>query len=362
MLLLAWIRPSQISFNFSLLVLFRITSWLSSYSFSQPGEISVLKLKLILPLILVLIAGCTKTYLVKSGAAAPTAEQCSHCHISIYEEWRNSAHARAYVNPVFKQQTANYRISICLNCHAPVTIFAPEKITTRDYLRAEGVTCISCHLLQDKLHGPLNIPNPLPPHPVGENNPFFKQSKLCGQCHQKVYAQWEKWTPGQAPKKTCQECHMPSQRRRLIQDLPWRLVQPVHDTKTHSFTWHNEAVYKKAVQIDIRRVLASLSGTKGELSIEANELGHSLPTGDYGYHEVVIILTLEDEWGNTVADKVMSLFVETDTAIKPGEEKVIPFSLADPGAKGHLLRARVINTSFDRTKQIVLAEARYHVN
>lgn len=343
-------------------MLFRLTSWLSSYSFSQPGEISVLKLKLILPLILVLIAGCTKTYLVKSGPAAPTAEKCGHCHISIYEEWRNSAHARAYVNPVFKKLTANYRISFCLNCHAPVTIFAPEKITTRDYLRAEGVTCISCHLLQDKLHGPLNIPNPIPPHPVGENNTFYKQSKLCGQCHQKAYAEWGKWDSGQTQKKTCQECHMPSQRRRLIQDLPWRLVQPVHDTKRHSFTWQYESLYKKAVEVKITQVFFSAAQTQGNLVVKGNELGHSLPTGDYGYHEVAIILTLEDEWGKTVADKIQSLFVETDTSLKAGEERIMPFSLPDKGANGYRLRARVIKTSFDRSQQFILTETVYKFN
>jgi len=145
----------------------------------------------------------------------------------------------------------------------------------------------------------------------------------------------------------------------LIQDFPWRLVQPVHDTRRHTFSWEDPDLYKKAVNLRFQDIKAYPGRVEGKLLIVSQELGHSLPTGDYGYHEITLIISLEDEWGKVIADRLKSMFVETKDSIKPGEKRILSFDLPDPKEKGRLLRARIIKSSFDRRRKLVFSEVIY---
>lgn len=87
------------------------------------------------------------------GVLAPTAEECGSCHVEQYTEWQKTAHARAFVSSEFKSRSDDDQEQDCLFCHIPGGVLDPAR-KVRWYNRSEGVTCVSCHLHKQSMHGP----------------------------------------------------------------------------------------------------------------------------------------------------------------------------------------------------------------
>lgn len=268
---------------------------------------------------------------------------------------------RSYRSPDFRKITAGYRIEECLPCHAPEAILEGGKVRLRSWRREEGVTCVSCHWLNDRLHGPLDIPNPFPPHPVGENDLRFRQSGLCGQCHREALGEWEAWKGSAAPegglKPTCQDCHMPERQRELIQDLPWRWLQSRKRTGQHTWDPRDERSLSKAVELEVLVDDSRHGEVAGRVRVRNHGLGHALPTGGYGYAEVALLITLEDPWDIALDRQTQSFYQELKSSIQAGQETVIPYRLLNPMDKGAKVRAQLIRTSFDRKNRWMITRA-----
>ncbi|MEW4486753.1 multiheme c-type cytochrome [Thalassoglobus sp. JC818] len=86
----------------------------------------------------------------------PSAKACAKCHPQHFREWSVSPHAYAQLSPVFNAMS-NKLIELtngtlgdfCIRCHTPVGMALNEPINMSNLYRhtaaREGVTCISCH-------------------------------------------------------------------------------------------------------------------------------------------------------------------------------------------------------------------------
>ena len=203
---------------------------------------------------------------VFSETAYPSAQQCASCHQKIYDEWSSSNHAYASISPMFHKfdQTINDLSqgtvgNFCMRCHSGVGSAMGEKreapLWDRKPVAREGVTCISCHRVNEeygKVNGerrivPGDIHQPVYGPTNGDvlkevikNKSFHKiatdptergtkihaqaiqfktidQSEFCMSCHQvavhpgiKLEVVWEQYRASPAMKKgtTCIACHM----------------------------------------------------------------------------------------------------------------------------------------------------------
>ena len=58
---------------------------------------------------------------IPEGLTSLKAESCGQCHREIYDEWKTSIHAHAYVDPFFQAYwKKDKNIWVCLNCHTPL--------------------------------------------------------------------------------------------------------------------------------------------------------------------------------------------------------------------------------------------------
>jgi hypothetical protein len=245
----------------------------------------------------------------------PRAVKCGKCHIDIYAEWSGSDHARAYTNPHFRRSTNDHAFTDCLNCHAPeptVSLLPPK---TRHLHRDEGITCVSCHLENGVLSGPFAPTGKVKPHPVGVNPELYRGSQLCGRCHEGTYAQWQ-----DAPledKKTCQQCHMPAVTRKVTQSaggISKLIVSLEHEVvqRQHVFRIQTDESICEMVS-----VTATQAGSEVELSVR-NNVPHLLPTGDFGFRVLDLIVSRTDRQGNTIEVLREELTKELKSAIPAG--------------------------------------------
>ncbi|MHC5019849.1 MAG: multiheme c-type cytochrome, partial [Planctomycetota bacterium] len=115
------------------------------------------------------------------------AVKCRDCHPDIYDEWRNSQHAKAYRDPRFQAaMKAAKDPASCVPCHAPNPILDAGigvYPTTRRRYKSEGVTCVTCHAKGDAYAGPYAGKDMDDVGHYSVQVKEFKSYKLCATCH-----------------------------------------------------------------------------------------------------------------------------------------------------------------------------------
>ena len=313
--------------------------------------------------------------LVKRGAEFPGSHKCGDCHVDIYNEWVESSHSQSYISEEFRVSTNNYEFKFCIRCHVPETIFTSlevdsgskteislskskkDEIAPRDYNLKDGVDCHGCHLTADcTLAGPHAG---ISPHPIEKKEGLFKSSELCGKCHVDTFEEYLMYV-GNGNDETCQNCHMPAVRRKLIQDEPWQKLHVRKKGKAHTFSSLSALKNNKDfIELTFTEISNSNKQVKGKVEILNTKVNHSIPTGKYGYKEVLLLINLKDNFGRIVKSKQESMFVELNTQLKPGEKKIynFTFDIDDESNKAKELEAVLFRTNFNRTNKTLLAKA-----
>ncbi len=98
----------------------------------------------------------------------------------------------------------------------------------------------------------------------------------------------------------------------------------------------------------------------GKVEIINSKVSHSIPTGKYGYRELLLLINLKDNLGRVIKSRQESMFVEMDTQLKPGEKKIFNFAFdLDEEVKWvKELEAVVFRTNFDRTDKTLFAKVK----
>lgn len=298
--------------------------------------------------------------LVKRGAEFSGSHKCGDCHVDIYNEWVESSHSQSYISEEFRVSTNNYEFKFCIRCHVPETIFTlleNDEIAPRDYNLKDGVDCHGCHLTVDcTLAGPHAG---ISPHPIEKKEELFKSSELCGKCHVDTFEEYLTYVENDND-KTCQDCHMPAVRRKLIQDEPWQKLHVRKEGKAHTFSSLSALKSNKDfIEITFTEISNSNKQIKGKAEILNTKVNHSIPTGKYGYKEVLLLINLKDNFGTIVKSKQESMFVELNTQLKPGVKKIYSFvfDIDDESNEAKELEAILFRTNFNRTKKTLLAKA-----
>ena len=220
---------------------------------------------------------------------------CAGCHPDIAAEWATSLHQGAWRDKVFQEAYKIEPLPFCRGCHAPES--DPQKEPTAK-AQEIGVSCVSCHLEVDGVHGTKAAPK--------AEHELVVDAKLatpafCARCHQFDFPADAKQHHPQPMQDTiaehaassradtpCQSCHMP------VVDGP----EGKH--KSHKFNvLADEAMIRRAVTVQAERSDTS-SGSRVRITLTAAEVGHAFPTGDM-FRRVEVRAIAVDPSGKTIA-------------------------------------------------------------
>ncbi len=312
--------------------------------------------------------------LVKRGEEFPGSVACGDCHVDIYIEWLGSSHAKSYISEKFKLSTNNYEFKFCLGCHVPETVLSTlkqgsddkteinvsglinDEIEPRAHNLEDGVDCLSCHLTMDcTLAGPHDG---ISPHPIEKKEELYLKSELCGKCHVDTFEEYLNYIE-EGNDETCQDCHMPAIRRKLIQDEPWQKIHARKDGKAHTFSI--QSALKKSedfVKLTFTDIKYNNNQIKGNVEIVNTNINHSIPTGKYGYREILLLVNLKDGFGGIVETRQESIFIELKTQLKPRVKRVyrFVFDLDDNKNEAERIEAVLFRTNFNRTDKTLFAK------
>ena len=253
---------------------------------------------------------------VPEGLESLRAVDCGKCHREIYDEWKQSTHARAMIDPQFMREVDKDPIYLCFNCHAPLQN-QQDKIVEGLYggdfrrpatrpnpnfdpeLRAEAITCAGCHVRDGAIVGPYGEQEKAP-HPVRKATAGELDHKLCATCHQEqahlggslacAFNTVEEWQEGPYDEqgKNCISCHMQEVQRKNSE------TGEVRPSNRH--WWQGGGLgklkddeefvartFKTSLEVKLNPLKPSYApGEKAEVQVLVKNAhaGHKVPTGD----------------------------------------------------------------------------------
>lgn len=270
--------------------------------------------------VMLLLAGCLTSqfaYLTQVGHQSPSAADCGECHVAIYSEWKTSEHARSYSSPDFAAATGGRTFSRCMGCHIPDTVFNGTP-RPRSHRFDEGVTCITCHLVDGKMAGPIPTSAAVLPHPVVLQPKFYRSSELCGKCHEGTFKQ----TQAQPASPSCQQCHMPPVKRKNTQgvDTISKLLVKMEDeaeARRHHFSLKHINAPADWLKIEVEQKPTTTAGNRQVLVRLTSQLTHDVPTGDFGKRRAVLHVIARAADGAIVSNSQFSFSRRLKTALQP---------------------------------------------
>jgi nitrate/TMAO reductase-like tetraheme cytochrome c subunit len=224
------------------------------------------------------------------------ASECKACHEAEYAEWQESMHGRAWTDPMVQALSNGFRMSECIDCHAPMPIFTTgigARVAPRQHSRGDGVDCLTCHLMDDGVSvasthavDTSKVAGACKPTLVKE----MSTPAACAGCHNQHQTVDELAASGL--KETCSDCHMAAAKRGAI------------DGRSHKWPGaHSLEMHQKAVTLD-------LSIADGALHAKVSNVGagHQVPT-DARHRSYNVYVSAWDEHGNPLlADRMIGEF------------------------------------------------------
>jgi hypothetical protein len=236
-----------------------------------------------------------------TAAAAPRdpftkAADCKSCHEAEYAEWQRSMHGQAWTDPMVQGLSNGFRMSECIDCHAPMPIQQTgmsARVAPRQHSRGDGVDCLTCHLMDDGVSvaathaaDTSKVAGACKPVVVKE----MSTPAACAGCHNQHYTVDELAASG--IKETCSDCHMANVQRGETAG------------RSHIFPGaHSVEMHQKATTLEL-----SLADGAVHAKVSNVGAGHQIPT-DARHRSYNLFLSAWDDRGNQlVADKMIKEF------------------------------------------------------
>jgi nitrate/TMAO reductase-like tetraheme cytochrome c subunit len=236
--------------------------------------------------------------LEQTGNAAPLAmessQSCRECHSQQFDEWESSIHAKSFTDPLVlaTNQSNNFRKEECIPCHAPAPVFEHgigklERVVERVTAREEGVDCLSCHRMGDRVVGPAAAAagsSRAACRPMARAE--LASPALCAPCHNQ-HNTVDEWEASSYPNAgvTCLDCHMQPVTRKTEDGT-------TRPGRSHKFPGgHDREMLAKAFTLRTEVVDAAEGGKKLVVHVSNSGAGHNFPA-DARHRALDLVVTL----------------------------------------------------------------------
>lgn len=279
-----------------------------------------------------------------AAACSPQAGKCADCHREIAGEWRESAHARAFVDEHWRAELARTKSpERCMGCHAPASVHErlgrPPRVRETDL--EHGVDCAACHVHRSQVLGPFG--SDADGH-SRDGDPLFREassSRLCAGCHDLrigpvlPLARDHAKSAAARAGKGCVRCHMPHVERAIANDP--RTGQPtptIREGRRHELLGPSDADFAaSAFDVAVTATATELRLTIGNLA------GHRVP----GLVGRAFEFTVESLDGQRVLDR-QRVVIDADNLLYVDETR----RFAWPRAAGAIAaKVRIVHRFLD---------------
>ncbi len=227
-----------------------------------------------------------------------SSEQCKECHRQVWDEWKGSQHAFAYVNPLVRREDMadGFRKKDCIPCHAPRSVFEfglgkSARVLQRDVNMADGVDCLSCHAIAG---GVAATRAGLSGACIPTLRPELRTTDLCAPCHNQhnTVDEWEA-SAADLRGENCSGCHMPEVPRAAENG------RPAYVGRSHASHGGKDMALLQSAPEVTWKIEDAATGPSLVVSVKNKGAAHNLPT-DARHRALDLVITLTDAEGRLV--------------------------------------------------------------
>ncbi len=261
---------------------------------------------------------------------------CASCHVDIYQQWKRSMMSQSFTHhwdeiEYFDLAVAHSEADEffkpaadgCNGCHAPLSFLAGDVPPPRPEEKSranEGVSCDVCHTMTGIKGEAVNFswisqpgrtkygakPGLESPHHITKENALFRQTELCGSCHNEknpygiyVKSTQMEWADGPYAEEgvKCFDCHMPKAKGRSATMAEEGMIAQ------HVFLGaHKPAKLRGAIEVSMhcRETEVPYDGVVTiQVELFNAKAGHKIPTGSVEDRILWLTVTATDKAGNT---------------------------------------------------------------
>ena len=171
-------------------------------------------------------------------------------------------------------------------------------------------------------------------------------SAFCGRCHEAIFTQWSAVDNSDHLRKTCQECHMPTVRRKTVSGSFWHKLHSEVDVRRHSFAMIKPASGKGNVTVDVGISAISPQRVAGTITLVNVAAQHSLPSGEFGFRELAVVIALTDRYGVASAKRVVRFLAQKKTYLAYGKPQTVTFEFDTVPADADTLDVKLLRSAF----------------
>ncbi len=230
---------------------------------------------------------------------------CAECHPRQYDEWKSSLHSQSWVDEAYQRALKHKRRpQSCYACHIPGSVLGrlPKRPRSRVERKEHGISCSSCHIKENKVHGPFGSKTEA--HPTVQSPVFAKgSSELCISCHKTkvgpVLPLAKDFLASPLPKKgkTCMSCHMAKIERSMAVDpKTGKAVGPKRKGRSHAIQGPTHPKF-----LGHAFLLEAVFGPDKTILTLKNRAGHRIP--GLLMRAFQVVLTAHDAKGKTLWTK-----------------------------------------------------------
>lgn len=219
------------------------------------------------------------------GLLARSAD-CESCHATIFNEWRDSYHKKAFSDAAYRRALKREPTAFCRRCHAPES--APLQFPSA-LAQEHGVACVTCHMPSSNreiVTGISHAEAAAKAHAV-RRDPRLSSDDACLRCHEFQFPDAKKRARPEFMQRTifehqasahkdkrCIDCHMPKMADGHL---------------SHRFLGgHDEATLRTALRVNAKTEESAL-----KLELIPERVGHAFPTGDL-FRRIVVEVAFQD--------------------------------------------------------------------
>lgn len=310
-----------------------------------------------------------------------SSQLCAACHPAHYEQWRQSMHAQAMIDPVYRaavklRQDAfdGAQDQFCLQCHSPIGTRGGEivdgfRFEDLSQTTLEGVNCVTCHRsvrierpfnsghvldANGPMRGPISDPVANLAH-ESQHSAHFESSTFCAACHdvtelnglvlERPYGEL-KGSP-LAGQSNCQTCHMPEYEgvaalggpRRTLHHHTFRgagvPLEPgfLDETSMATIRARAKALLESSAEVVAVQMNSPIPGRSMNLSVTVRNknLAHNLPTGSTFNSQMWLEVIVTDARGRVLyqsgqTDENGDLMNHSSALAPDGDPDLVMFS------------------------------------
>ena len=146
---------------------------------------------------------------------------------------------------------------------------------------------------------------------------------------------------------------MPVVHRKTVSGEFWHRLHKKVDVRRHNFAMVKPASGKSNVTVQVATKTISPQRVTGTVTLANVAAHHSLPSGEFGFRELAVVISLTDRYGAASVKQVVRFLAQKKTYLPYGQPKAGAFEFDSIPSDVETLDGKLVRSAFSGVETVL---------